>query len=136
MGLPRWTGSQRSAGLNSPYAPSPPPALNDRELAHDGGRFRGTGCIQVRELCLAFGIVLARRSLTRMALPRAVEGDPVHKIAKLDVGSVLFRQPSQPVLSLAVRAEGTINPDDHRWKITQPLDHRCPTARCEQNENT
>ena len=70
-----------------------------------------------------------------MRLPRTVEGYLVHEIAKLDVGSVLLGQPGQPALTLPVRAEGAINPDDYPWKIAQPLDYRCPVLSLEQNVN-
>ena len=57
------------------------------------------------------------------ALPRTIKGNLLRKFAKLNVGPVLFSQPSQPVLTPPMRAEGTIDPDGYPRKIGEPFNH-------------
>jgi hypothetical protein len=58
-----------------------------------------------------------------VAFPGAVKRNLFYEIAQVDVGPILLCQSSEPVLALAMRAEGAIDPDDHTWKITESPDH-------------
>jgi hypothetical protein len=86
----------RSSQLD--FSGSTLPTLDDHQLPHHRRevRRRAAGLLQVREPGLTPWIILVRRLFPWERPPRAVESDPVEQITKLDVGPILFCQPSQP----------------------------------------
>ncbi len=101
---------QRKVQLTGPL-PLSPSHLGEGELPHHRGKvwWRAAGRLQVYKRGLSPWIILVRTPFPWKQPPRAVEGNPVEQITKLDVSPLLRCKPRQPILSLPVRTEWTIN---------------------------